>query len=47
MGEHALRNRGASIRYEVDNLHDRVMKLRDIVPPEPPGPRPWWRFRGT
>jgi hypothetical protein len=44
MGEHALKNRAAYIRYEMDKFHDRVMKLRDVVPPEPPGPKPWWTF---
>lgn len=46
MGEHALRNRAAYIRYEMQELHDRVMKLRAVVPPEPPGPKPWWKFWG-
>jgi hypothetical protein len=38
MGEHALKNRGAYIRYEMDKLHDRVVPLRNVVPPEPPKP---------
>jgi hypothetical protein len=46
MGEHALKNRAAYIRYEMEELHDRVMKLREVVPPEPPGPKPWWKFWG-
>jgi hypothetical protein len=40
-GELALKNRAARIRYEMDKLHDRVMRVRSIVPPEPPGLRPW------
>jgi hypothetical protein len=39
-GEMALKNRAARIRYEMDKLHDRVMKLRDVVPPEPQRRRP-------
>jgi hypothetical protein len=46
MGEHALKNRAAYLRYEMDQLHDRVMILRNVVPPEPPGPKPWWKFWG-
>ena len=46
MGEHMLKDRGSWIRYEMDKLHDRVMKVRDVVPPEPPGPRPWWKLWG-
>jgi hypothetical protein len=42
-GELALKNRAARVRYEMDKLHDRVMKLRGVVPPEP-SPRPWWKF---
>ncbi|QDU21923.1 DUF6896 domain-containing protein [Urbifossiella limnaea] len=44
MGEHVLRNRGEYVRYEMGKLHDRVMKLRNVVPPEPPAPSPWWKF---
>jgi hypothetical protein len=29
----------------MDKLHDRVMKIKDVVPPEPPGSSPWWKFR--
>jgi hypothetical protein len=43
-GELALKDRASWIRYEMDQLHDRVMKVKDIVPPEPPVPRPWWKF---
>jgi hypothetical protein len=45
-GELALKHRAARIRYEMDKLHDRVMKLRDVVPPEPQESRPWWRIWG-
>jgi hypothetical protein len=34
------------IRYEMDRVHDQVMKLKDVVPPEPQGSRPWWRLWG-
>ena len=48
MGEISLRNRPARIRYEMERLHDRVLKVRDRVPPEPVrSGRPWWRFWGT
>jgi hypothetical protein len=43
-GEISLKNSVSRIRYEMDELHDRVMKLRDVVPPEPPGQKPWWKF---
>lgn len=43
-GEVSLKNRASWIRYEMDALHDRVMKLRDVRPPEPPAARPWWRI---
>jgi len=46
-GELSLKNRASRIRYEMDQLRDRVMKVKDIVPPEPPGPRPWWKFWGS
>ena len=46
-GELALKNCAARIRYEMDKLHDRVMKLRDVIPPEPPESRPWWRIWGS
>ena len=46
-GELSLKNRASWIRYEMDKLHDRVMKLKDIVPPEPPARRPWWKFWGS
>lgn len=43
-GELWLKDSTLRIQYEMDNLHDRVMKLKDIVPPEPPRSRPWWKF---
>ena len=46
-GKLALRNRVARIRYEMDKLHDRVVKLRDVVPTEPQASRPWWRIWGN
>jgi hypothetical protein len=46
-GEIALKNKGSRIRYEMEKLHDRVMKLRDVVPPERSGPRTWWRVWGS
>jgi hypothetical protein len=45
-GELALKDRAARIRYEMDKLHDRVMKLQAVVPPEPQQGRPWWRIWG-
>lgn len=45
-GEMALKDRASRMRYEMDKLHDRVAKLREVVPPEPPGPKPWWKFWG-
>jgi hypothetical protein len=46
-GEHSLKNRASRIRYEMDRLHDRVMKVRDVIPPEPAAARPWWRIWGS
>jgi hypothetical protein len=37
-GEHWLKSRDSRIRDEMDKLHDRVMKVKNIVPPEPPVP---------
>src|SRR3954454_19865931 len=36
MGEMMLRDRPQRIRYEMEKLHERVMRVRDRVPPEPP-----------
>ena len=46
-GEISLKNRASWIRYEMDALHDRVIKVRDVIPPEPPAARPWWRVWRT
>jgi hypothetical protein len=46
-GEIAPKNRSVRIRYEMDKLHDRVTKLRDIVPPDLPESRSWWRIWGS
>jgi hypothetical protein len=46
-GELSLKHRAARIRYEMDKLHDRVMKVKDVVPPEPQVARPWWRIWGA
>jgi hypothetical protein len=35
IGELALRDRAARVHYEMEKLHDRVMKVRDRIPPEP------------
>jgi hypothetical protein len=45
-GELSLKHRAARIRYEMDKLHDQVMKVKDVVPPEPQESRPWWRIWG-
>ena len=39
-GELALKNRSSWIRYEMDMLHNRVMKVRHVVPPESAGDQP-------
>lgn len=31
----SLKGRASRIRYEMDKLHDRVAKLRGVIPPEP------------
>jgi hypothetical protein len=41
--EIALKNRAALIRYEMETLRDRVMKLKGVVPPEPRKATSWWR----
>lgn len=43
-GELSLKHRAARIRYEMDKLHDRVMKVKDVVPPVP---KPWWKVWGS
>lgn len=42
--ELSLKNSAVRIQYEMDELHDRVMKVKHVVPPEPPSPRSWWKF---
>jgi hypothetical protein len=43
--EMSLRDRAVRARHEMQRLHDRVMKVRDRVPPEPARGRGlWWRF---
>lgn len=44
VGEISLMNRTAWIRHEMETMHDRAMKVRWVVPPEPPAGRPWWRI---
>jgi hypothetical protein len=43
-GEISLRNRATRIRYEMERLHDRVMRVRQVEPPESLAARPWWRI---
>ncbi len=33
LGELSLKNRDVWLRYEMDALHDRVMKVRNVIPP--------------
>jgi hypothetical protein len=47
MAEHMLRDSASRIRYEMDKLHDRVMNVRDVVPPETGRERPWWKRWGS
>lgn len=46
MAESMLKSRASFVRYQMDQLRDRVMKIKDVTPPEPPGPKPWWKFWG-
>ena len=46
MEERALKSRAIWIQFEMTQLHDRVMKIRDVVPTEPVKVRPWWRIWG-
>jgi hypothetical protein len=46
-GEIFLKDRASMIRYEMDRLRDRVMKVKDVIPPEPPRARRWWQFWGS
>jgi len=46
-GELALKNRSSRIQYEMQRLHDRVMKVRDVVPIEPKHhAKSWWHWWG-
>lgn len=42
--ELSLKNRVMWIRHEMGQLHDRVMKVKNVIPAEPQGPRRWWQF---
>lgn len=42
MTEVSLQSRARWVRYEMEKLHDRVMKVRNVEPPEPS--RPWWKL---
>jgi hypothetical protein len=45
MSEMIIRDRPVFLRYEMEKLHDRVMRVRDRAPPEPPAPhRPCLRL---
>jgi hypothetical protein len=44
--ELAPKDHGSRIRHEIDTPHDRVMKLRGVVPPELMPDRPWWKGWG-
>ena len=43
-GELSLKNRASRIVYEMQELHGRVMKVKNVISPDPPEPRPWWKF---
>lgn len=42
--EYWLKNCAAWMRYEMERLHDRVSQLINVIPPEPPATRKWWKF---
>jgi|GEM_PF-1068279 len=46
MDEVMLNSRGTFVRHEMDRLRDRVMKIKNVIPPEPAAPKPWWKFWG-
>ncbi|MBS0260676.1 MAG: hypothetical protein JSS02_01870 [Planctomycetes bacterium] len=46
MTEHMLKSRASFVRYEMDQLYDRVKKIKDVVPPEPLSAKRWWKFWG-
>lgn len=43
-GELSLRNRASRIAYEMQELHDRVIRVKNVIPPDPPVRRPWWKL---
>lgn len=47
MDEVVLNSTGTFVRHEMDELHDRVMKIKDVIPPEPAAQKPWWKFWGS
>jgi hypothetical protein len=46
MDEHMLKTEASFVRYEINQLYDRVMKIKNVVPREPLRPKPWWKFWG-
>jgi hypothetical protein len=45
MAEMMLRNCASYVQSQMENLHDRVMKVRGLVPPDSPAKgKPWWAF---
>jgi hypothetical protein len=48
MREMMLRGQPERIRYEMEKLHDRVMRIRERIPPEAPtAPKRWWKLWGN
>lgn len=52
VGEHMLLSMPAWLRQEMQELHERVLRVRHVVPPEPltvtdcTRRRPWWKWWG-
>jgi hypothetical protein len=45
MAEVMLMSNTSNVRYEMETLFDRVIKIKDVVPPEPRGRTvSWWKF---
>lgn len=42
--ELTLKNRGVWLRHEMEQLHERVLQIKNVIPPEPSEPRKWWKF---
>jgi hypothetical protein len=43
-----LRIQPGRVRYEMEKLHDRVMKVRERIPPQAPAaPKRWWKLWGN